>query len=103
MRALNVHTFQLENLNSAGDDPPVYAILSHRWERDIRDEVLFEDLRNATDSDTSRLRKKRGFAKVVGACKQAARDGFDHIWIDSCCINQDSSAELSESINSMYR
>lgn len=28
--------------------------------------------------------------------------GFDYIWIDSCCIDQKSSAELSEAINSMY-
>ena len=33
-----------------------------------------------------------------------ARDaGYEYIWIDSCCINKDSSSELSEAINSMYR
>ena len=26
-----------------------------------------------------------------------------HIWIDSCCINRDSSSELSEALNSMYQ
>ena len=35
-------------------------------------------------------------------CEVARRDGFEFVWIDTCCIDQKSSAELSESINSMY-
>jgi len=105
MRVLNVHNRRLEHIHPHGDSPPKYAILSHRWEKDIRDEVLFEDLINSTSNDdiSKTLEKKRGYAKVVGACIQALKFGFDHVWIDSCCINQASSAELSESINSMYR
>ncbi len=30
-------------------------------------------------------------------------DGVRYIWIDTCCIDKSSSAELSEAINSMYR
>ena len=41
--------------------------------------------------------------KIFNACKQAERDGFEYIWIDTCCIDKSSSAELSEAINSMYR
>ena len=33
----------------------------------------------------------------------AVADGFDYIWIDTCCIDKTSSAELSEALNSMYR
>ena len=33
----------------------------------------------------------------------AAADGFHYIWIDTCCIDKASSAELSEAINSTYR
>ncbi|PIL25336.1 hypothetical protein GSI_13225 [Ganoderma sinense ZZ0214-1] len=40
--------------------------------------------------------------KVRRACEVARRDGYRYIWIDSCCINKESSAELSEAINSMY-
>lgn len=29
-------------------------------------------------------------------------DGFDYVWVDTCCIDKTSSAELSEAINSMY-
>ena len=30
------------------------------------------------------------------------KDGLSHAWIDTCCIDKSSSAELSEAINSMY-
>ncbi|KAI5460550.1 hypothetical protein BGZ63DRAFT_340141, partial [Mariannaea sp. PMI_226] len=29
--------------------------------------------------------------------------GYEYIWIDTCCIDKTSSAELSEAINSMYK
>jgi hypothetical protein len=35
--------------------------------------------------------------------KQAASDGLQYIWVDTCCIDKSSSAELSEAINSMFR
>ncbi|KAH8648651.1 hypothetical protein BX600DRAFT_530428 [Xylariales sp. PMI_506] len=33
----------------------------------------------------------------------AKKNGFSRIWIDTCCIDKTSSAELSEAINSMYQ
>ncbi|QDS74120.1 hypothetical protein FKW77_009871 [Venturia effusa] len=33
----------------------------------------------------------------------ARRDGQEYIWIDTCCIDKSSSAELTEAINSMYQ
>ncbi|PMD16890.1 hypothetical protein NA56DRAFT_730642, partial [Hyaloscypha hepaticicola] len=44
-----------------------------------------------------------GWSKVTGCCAQAALDGWEYVWIDSCCIDKTSSAELSEAINSMFR
>ncbi|KAI0639265.1 hypothetical protein C8Q77DRAFT_1204784 [Trametes polyzona] len=32
----------------------------------------------------------------------AEADGYDWLWVDTCCIDKTSSAELSEAINSMY-
>ncbi|KAF5363030.1 hypothetical protein D9758_012612 [Tetrapyrgos nigripes] len=46
---------------------------------------------------------KRGCTKVVHACFHARNSAFDWIWIDSCCINKESSTELSEAINSRYQ
>ncbi|KAM3066325.1 hypothetical protein ACMFMG_003166 [Clarireedia jacksonii] len=72
-----------------------YAILSHRW-GNPEDEVSFEDMRNGCHED------KRGYKKLAGCCKQARKDGLHHVWIDTCCINKESSAELSEAITSMF-
>ncbi|KIM68466.1 hypothetical protein SCLCIDRAFT_105868 [Scleroderma citrinum Foug A] len=62
-------------------EPEKYAILSHRW-----------------------LEKEPGeTAEILGSCEEARKDGFKWLWIDTCCIDKRSSAELSEAINSMYR
>ena len=41
--------------------------------------------------------------KIREACRVARENGYRYLWIDSCCIDKTSSAELSESINSMYQ
>ncbi|KAI6138370.1 hypothetical protein BKA82DRAFT_58501, partial [Pisolithus tinctorius] len=33
----------------------------------------------------------------------AVKDGYEWLWIDTCCIDKRSSSELSEAINSMFR
>ncbi|RMZ70872.1 beta transducin [Pyrenophora seminiperda CCB06] len=95
MRLLNAKTYQLHS--ELGQDKPKYAILSHTWEEE---EVLFEDIRRATNT---KVRSKKGFDKIKYACEQALADGYEYVWIDTCCINKASSAELSEAINSMFR
>ncbi|OTA53183.1 HET-domain-containing protein [Hypoxylon sp. EC38] len=80
---------------------PPYAILSHTWEDD---EITFEDIENGRANDASMKTPAAlaSLSKLRGACIQAAADGFEYIWIDSCCIEKRSSAELSEAINSMF-
>ncbi|KAK8859110.1 HET-domain-containing protein [Apiospora arundinis] len=75
--------------------PPAYAIVSHTWEED---EVLFSDIANLYQART-----KAGFAKVQQACRRALCDELEWIWIDTCCIDKSSSAELSEALNSMFQ
>ena len=41
--------------------------------------------------------------KIQKACEVARSEGYEYIWIDSSCINKESSSELSEAINSMYK
>ncbi|KAG1752154.1 heterokaryon incompatibility protein-domain-containing protein [Suillus lakei] len=94
MRLLNTDTLKLET--STGVQP--YAILSHRWLKD-NEEVSFQDLQHTPEPI---YQSKNGFAKIRGACDQAFRAGLKYIWIDTCCIDKTSSAELSEAINSMY-
>jgi hypothetical protein len=84
---------KLELIEEFGQDIPRYAILSHTWGRD---EVTFEHVRNGT------AHEHKAYDKVISAMRQAALDGHAYIWIDSCCIDKTSSAELSEAINSMY-
>ncbi len=73
---------------------PAYAILSHTWVDG--EEVLFQDIQS------SAAKNRKGFAKVQGFCDVAIRHGYDWVWIDTCCIDKSSSAELSEAINSMF-
>ncbi|KAI0153302.1 HET-domain-containing protein [Xylariaceae sp. FL1272] len=93
MRLLNTKTLQLETYIGSGTPP--YAILSHTWEKD---EVLFEDITIGGGA----WKEKGGANKVVRSAFMAAADGFDFIWIDTCCIDKKSSSELSEAINSMF-
>ncbi|QIW98147.1 hypothetical protein AMS68_003665 [Peltaster fructicola] len=88
-------------------DPPPYAILSHRW---TDDEVSYKDFHKG------RRTESKGHRKIVQFCDwlkdksyyQTTADHDDHpyslnwAWVDTCCIDKRSSAELSEAINSMF-
>ncbi|OCK73088.1 HET-domain-containing protein [Lepidopterella palustris CBS 459.81] len=76
--------------------PPPYAILSHTWGADD-EEVTFKDLRKGTGKN------KPGYAKIYFCAQQAAKDGLQHFWVDTCCIDKSNSTELQEAINSMFR
>ena len=77
-------------------DIPPYAILSHTWGADT-EEVTFEDLTDGTG------KSKAGYNKIRFCGEQARRDDLQYIWVDTCCIDKSSSAELTEAINSMFR
>ncbi|KAF5337657.1 hypothetical protein D9758_012997 [Tetrapyrgos nigripes] len=96
MRLLNTSTYVLQEFN--GPSIPIYAILSHTWDDE---EVLFSDLRHSWSRDAAT--RKKGWQKILGTCKRARDDDLKWVWIDTCCINKESSAELSEAINSMFR
>ncbi|KAI0140460.1 heterokaryon incompatibility protein-domain-containing protein [Xylariaceae sp. FL1272] len=91
MHLLKTDTIKLipQNLTK----PYTYAIFSHTWGDD---EVVFEDF------EKGHPEMKPSYKKVQSACREALRNGYDYIWIDNCCIDKRSSAELSEAINSMY-
>ena len=93
-----LHTVTLQLLNFASKEIPDYAILSHTWEQD---EVLLEDMLQPNHEIA--LANKAGYKKIKDSCQRARRDGYAWIWIDTCCIDKTSSAELSEAINSMYQ
>jgi hypothetical protein len=82
--------------NFIGDDIPRYAILSHTWGVD-GEEVTYKDLMDGTG------KSKAGYNKIRFCGEQARRDGLQYFWVDTCCIDKSSSAELQEAINSMFR
>ncbi|KAI1266622.1 heterokaryon incompatibility protein-domain-containing protein [Xylariaceae sp. FL1019] len=92
MRLINAATLQLEEFDNPSTRPD-YAILSHRWAHG--EEVSFHDMKGAHGW-------MPGWSKIIFCCRQTLQDGLTHAWVDTCCIDKDSSAELSEAINSMY-
>jgi hypothetical protein len=79
-----------------GRDIPKYAILSHTWGADA-EEVTFKDLVDGTNKG------KGGYRKIQFHGEQARRDGLQYFWVGTCCIDNSSSAELAEAINSMFQ
>lgn len=90
MWLINAHTLSLEEVWDETEKP--YAILSHRWGDG---EVNWKSIQNLETAC-----KLPGFTKIKRTCELALNDGYHHAWIDTCSINKDSSAELSEAINS---
>jgi hypothetical protein len=79
-------------------DVPAYAILSHTWGKE---EVIFQDME--VNVDMSKTVSKAGWRKIEFCAKQAAADGLEYFWIDTCCIDKKNAVELSAAINSMFR
>ena len=125
MRLLHSKTLAFHDFYD--DSIPPYAILSHTWGNE---ELSYEDMCRyhkllaflrkepstqeslpiwqaagfATDDEckaTERLPESRGFKKIIKTASIAG--DCDYIWVDTCCIQKSSSAELQEAINSMYR
>lgn len=112
MRLINVHNHEIREFHEGSI--PRYAILSHTW-GEPEDEVTFQDMEKLRQSVSTSLssssieaasieiRRKPGLEKILFTCQQAKEDDLDWAWVDTCCIDKTSSAELDESITSMYR
>lgn len=91
MRKLELETFDDDS------SVPPYVILSHTWGPD---EVTLQDFQKRREQS----RQKQGYSKIQQTCSLAISTYcVEYVWIDTCCIDKKSSAELSEAINSMYR
>ncbi|KAI4135929.1 MAG: hypothetical protein LQ341_005822 [Variospora aurantia] len=91
MRLINTSTLEFREFFDS--EIPEYAILSHRWGSD---EASYQDFEKGIQHT------RMGFAKIGGCCSLALKYKFEWTWVDTCCIDKRSSAELSEAINSMY-
>lgn len=92
MRLLNTTSLEFEEFFNS--NIPNYAILSHRWGPK---EVSFKEMRKHAAPPGP------GLAKIKNFCQMAKNNGLKWAWIDTCCIDKRSSAELTETINSMYK
>ncbi|KAI0965418.1 heterokaryon incompatibility protein-domain-containing protein [Xylaria arbuscula] len=121
-----VNDFKIEfNANSQDDDEdydggilgdikqPKYAILSHTWGwfdentglwGHKADEVTYNERHKFSNPFEGSLHpdKQTAYQKIYYACRRALDLGCDNVWIDTCCIDKSNSAELTESINSMF-
>ncbi|OIW26663.1 HET-domain-containing protein [Coniochaeta ligniaria NRRL 30616] len=102
MRLIKTSTLEMKEF--MGDYESRYAILSHTWEKD---EITFQEMLQTYDTNDIRkanaIKSKAGYLKIRKAAEVATSMAFEYIWIDTCCIDKSSSAELSEAINSMFR
>ncbi|KAF9475459.1 hypothetical protein BDN70DRAFT_814071, partial [Pholiota conissans] len=76
----------------------IYAILSHTWNQ-TPGELTYNDWQKGSlNPDDPRA------AKIFNFCKVALENhGIAYGWVDTVCINKESSSELDESIRSMYK
>ncbi|OCT49981.1 HET-domain-containing protein [Cladophialophora carrionii] len=84
-----------------GEVIPDYAILSHTWVED--DEIDFQEMTAIGHNPQHPATLKAGYSKIHSICEKARRHKINYAWVDTCCIDKSSSAELSEAINSMFR
>ena len=99
MRLLHAESLCFEEFFDS--DAPPYAILSHRWEGK---EVAFHEFEAAKKRDGPEFSKIKNFCSFVS--RQPGPYVYakpEWVWVDTCCIDKKSSAELSEAINSMFQ
>lgn len=91
MRLLNTTNLKLYDFYDA--EIPSYAILSHTWTKQEVSLQMLEDPKS---------KMLAGYTKIKRCCELALTEGWKYAWIDTCCIDKTSSADLSEAINAMY-
>jgi hypothetical protein len=54
------------------------------------EEVTFDDLMSGIGND------KQGYNKILFCGEQANHDGFQYLWVVTCCINKSNKTGLSD-------
>ena len=102
MWLLSTDRAELHFFSAPEDVREGYAILSHVWSAS---EQSFKELKKLGKrcALTGEVPRDVVGDKIRRCCELAEQHGYKWVWIDTCCIDKSSSAELSEAINSMYR
>jgi hypothetical protein len=85
MRLLNTSTLEVHGFLES--QVREYVILSHTWREE---EVTLQDLVSGISLT------RTGHAKLRDCGQEAKDDGLAYCWVDICCIDKTSSAELSD-------
>ncbi|KAI0702586.1 heterokaryon incompatibility protein-domain-containing protein [Earliella scabrosa] len=101
MWVLETATLKLHFFPSPEKVPGGYAILSHTWDAKEQSFQQLQQINRRFILD--KVRRKLVSPKIRNFCDLARREGYKWGWVDTCCIDKTSSAELSEAINSMFR
>ena len=75
-------------LDFGNDEAAEYAILSHRWSgQEVNcDEMV--GLAKMAMEEKVEIHKRDGYQKILQSCKQAQKDGYEQLWVDTCCPRQ---------------
>lgn len=87
-----------ETLRKALRNTIKFAIFSHRWGSE---EPTFLDMTSEPRKGT--LKALSGYQKLTRFCGIAQQYSCELAWSDTCCINKESSAELEEAIQAMFK
>ena len=91
-----IHTTFIAFCEFEGEHIPDYAVVSHRWgSAEISCQMFLE---TAVED-----RHGYGWTKILEGCRMARCRRIGWLWVDTCCIDKASSAELTESVNAMFR
>lgn len=103
MRLINTNTHLIEKFDDPSNVPDSgYAILSHTWTIKPDKELELEDIRTAGNND-AKANLVKANTKTRETCSLAQTSAYSYAWIDTICIDQNSSSDKSEAINAMYR
>ncbi len=105
MWLLDTHTLKLHYFASPEAVEDGYVILSHVWDESKELEMSFQDVQRIHERCAASGENPRDLVntKIRKCCELGERHGYRWAWIDTCCIDKTSSAELMETINAMYQ
>ena len=104
MWVLSTDRAELHFFQSPEEVPDGYAALSHVWNKDNR-EQSFQDVQRINKDCRRNGTNPRDFVfeKIQRCCELAEKHGYKWVWIDTCCIDKTSSADISEAVTAMFR
>lgn len=96
----------LSPVPSSADTTIIHNFLRHHWQ--LRYAILSDVWGNPEPAygdipDPAFPEGRPGHRNVAKFCEIAREHDMEYAWVDSCCIDRSSDAELNRSIRSMYR